>query len=80
MVNLFLPNGDSFQGISRLIGNRLDDKEFLIGMSVINKGYFEITNVNSKTTMSFRFPSVVRINFQKEYEKSVKEEEINRRQ
>lgn len=50
-------------------------------MSIINKGDFAITNVNKKTTMSFRSPSVARINFVTEYEKARKEEEeINRRQ
>lgn len=81
LVNLFLSNGDSFEGISTLVGNKLADDEFIIGMSIINKGDFAITNVNKKTTMSFRSPSVARINFLTEYEKARKEEEeINRRQ
>lgn len=81
LVNLFLSNGDSFEGISTLVGNMLADDEFIIGMSIINKGDFAITNVNNKTTMSFRSPSVTRINFVTEYEKAKEEEEeINRRQ
>jgi len=81
LVNLFLPNGDSFMGESTLVGSTLADDEFIIGMSIINKGDFAITNVNNKTTMSFRTPSVARINFEVEYEKAKKEkEEINRRQ
>lgn len=81
LINLFLPNGDSFKGISALVGDRLEDDECLIGMSIINKGDFAITNVNNKTTMSWRCPSVERINFQSDYEKAFKEqEEINRRQ
>jgi len=81
LVNLFLPNNDAFIGISTLVGSTLADNEFIIGMSIINKGDFAITNVNNKTTMSFRSPSVARINFETEYEKAKKEkEEINRRQ
>jgi hypothetical protein len=81
LVNLFLPNGDSFEDISALVGSSLADDEFIIGMSIINKGDFAITNVNSKTTMSFRSPSVARINFETEYKKAIKEEEeINRKQ
>jgi hypothetical protein len=81
LINLFLPNGDSFEDISTLVGNRLAEDEFIIGMSIINKGDFAITNVNNKTTMSFRSPSVARINFQLDYEKALAEEEaINRKQ
>ena len=81
LVNVFLPNGDSFEGMSTLVGNRLADDEFIIGMSIINKGDFAITNVNSKTTMSFRSPSVARINFQAEFDKAkIEDEEFRRRQ
>lgn len=75
LVNLFLPNDDSFEGVSTLVGSNLEEDEFIIGMSIINKGDFAITNVNSKTTMSFRSPSVARINFETDFEKALKEEE-----
>jgi predicted aspartyl protease len=35
----------------------------LIGMNVINKGDFAITNFQDKTTMSFRVPSLQKIDF-----------------
>jgi len=35
----------------------------LIGMNVVNKGDFAITNYHGKTTMSFRVPSVQKIDF-----------------
>ena len=80
LVNIFLPNGDLFEGISTLVGSNIAEDEFVIGMSIINKGDFAITNVNNKTTMSFRSPSVARINFELDYEKAKEEqEEINRR-
>lgn len=44
-------------------------------MSIINKGDFVITNVNNKTTLSYRSPSVTRINFEKEYASAKLEEE-----
>ena len=44
-------------------------------MNIINKGDFAITNVNNCTAMSFRTPSVARINFENDYKKAVKEEE-----
>jgi hypothetical protein len=81
LVNIFLPNEDSFEGVSALVGSNLADDEFIIGMSIINKGDFAITNVHNKTTMSFRCPSVARINFEIEYKKAKEEEEnINGRQ
>lgn len=78
LVNIFLPNGDSFEGISTLVGTNLLENEFIIGMSIINKGDFAITNVNNKTTMSFRVPSIQRINFESDFEKAkLEEEKIN---
>jgi hypothetical protein len=35
----------------------------LIGMNIINKGDFAITNFQGKTTMSFRIPSKQKIDF-----------------
>jgi|ERR1017187_1749776 hypothetical protein len=37
--------------------------EFLIGMDVISKGDFAISNFQGQTTMSFRVPSIQRIDF-----------------
>ena len=49
-------------------------------MSVINKGDFAVTNVNSKTTMSYRVPSIERINFVSIKEKAYQElAELNRK-
>ncbi len=40
-----------------------DSIHFLIGMNVINLGDFAITNYGGKTVMSFRIPSLQRIDF-----------------
>lgn len=45
--------------------NVSDDKQpqLLIGMDIIGMGDFAVTNVNEKTTLSFRVPSVKEIDF-----------------
>jgi predicted aspartyl protease len=40
-----------------------DSCEFLIGMDVISKGDFAITNFQDKTVMTFRIPSIQKIDF-----------------
>ncbi|MBE0676857.1 MAG: SEC-C domain-containing protein, partial [Bacteroidales bacterium] len=40
-----------------------DAAEFLLGMDVINRGDFSITNLLGKTVMSFRVPSLQTIDF-----------------
>jgi len=42
------------------------DFECLIGMDIIGAGDFAVTNLNGKTTMSYRYPSQARIDFVKE--------------
>lgn len=44
------------------------DADILIGMDVITKGDFCITNYNGQTVMSFRFPSLETIDYCKEVE------------
>lgn len=81
VLNIFLPNGASFEVISALVGENIAEDEILLGMNIINKGDFAITNANQSTSMSYRTPSVVRINFENEYKKAVIEEEaFERRQ
>ncbi len=38
----------------------------LIGMDIISRGDFAVTNKDGKTTFSFRLPSVAKIDFVKE--------------
>lgn len=64
-VNLFLPNQVAFKFI-RVTEGILGDADILIGMDVITKGDFAVTNFNGKTTFSFRCPSHKEIDFVKE--------------
>ncbi len=67
-VNIVLPNNVVLP--SMLVSCcELDDIDMLIGMDVIGKGDFAITNVGRKTTFSFRVPSVETIDFVKEQNK-----------
>jgi predicted aspartyl protease len=43
-----------------------DSSEILIGMDVISKGDFAITNFQGQTVMTFRVPSILRMDFREE--------------
>ena len=64
-INIMLPMG---VGISSLLVScsDLDGPDVLIGMDVITKGDFAVTNVNGKTTFSFRIPSLETIDYMKD--------------
>lgn len=64
-VNIFLPNNVNFAMVP-VTGNDLGDVDMLIGMDIISKGDFSVTNVDGKTTFSFRIPSMERIDYVKE--------------
>ena len=64
-INLFLPNQVGFQFIRVTEGN-LNGTDLLIGMDIINKGDFAITNFGGKTKFSFRVPSSTEIDFVEE--------------
>ena len=64
-VNILLPNGVNFAMVP-VTGNDLGDVDMLIGMDIISKGDFSVTNVDGKTTFSFRIPSMERIDYVKE--------------
>ena len=71
LVNIVLPDGVMVPHVRvtevHLIpdDNVSDDKQpqLLIGMDIIGFGDFAVTNVNGKTTFSFRIPSVREIDF-----------------
>ncbi len=69
-VNLFLPNQVAFKFI-RVTEGVLGDADVLIGMDIITKGDFSVTNFNGKTTFSFRVPSLKEIDFNKESNSTV---------
>ncbi len=62
VINIHLPMG---VGVAQLpvTGNDLGDIDMLIGMDVISKGDFAVTNVGGITTFSFRIPSQETIDY-----------------
>ena len=67
LVNFWLPNKVVMMGIpvskGKLPGSEAD---VLVGMDIINKGDFAVTNWGSRTKFSFRIPSRADIDFVKE--------------
>ncbi len=64
-INLFLPNQVGFQFI-KVTEGVLNGTDLLIGMDIISRGDFAISNFAGKTTFSFRVPSTKRIDFVEE--------------
>ncbi len=64
-INLILPNTVGFSTLTVTEGI-LRNADVLIGMDVITKGDFSITNVNNNTVFTFRYPSIKEIDYTKE--------------
>lgn len=62
LVNIVLPNKLGFFGV-RVTKGELRDAGMLIGMDIINRGDFAVTNKNGVTKFSFRTPSSANIDF-----------------
>lgn len=62
LINLILPNGVGFENLAVTQGN-IAGTDLLIGMDVINKGDFAVTNYENQTTFTFRIPSIEKIDF-----------------
>ncbi len=67
--NLRLPNQVVVMGIPVARGS-FGDADVLIGMDVITKGDFAVSNWDGKTSFSFRVPSLGEIDFVKEEDRS----------
>ena len=65
-VDFGLPNGVTVKNVLVSCANLGSDIDILIGMDIIKHGDFAITNTNSKTTFSFRTPSIQEIDYVKE--------------
>lgn len=63
LVSIFLPNKVVFGQLRVTEGEVFGQTDVLIGMDIISQGDFAVTNVEGKTTHSFRIPSVERIDF-----------------
>lgn len=68
-INLFLPNQVAFQFI-KVTEGVLNGTDLLIGMDIISRGDFAVTNFGGKTTFSFRVPSTQKIDFVDEFKNS----------
>lgn len=64
-IGLVLPNGIAFP-MPNVAQTELTGIDVLIGMDIINRGDFAVTNRNGKTMFSCRFPSMTAIDFQSE--------------
>lgn len=67
-VNLALFSNLHFPDVAVVLG-KLTDTDLLIGMDIINRGDFAVSNRDGATTFSFRIPSVESFDFVKEDEK-----------
>ncbi|MCM1730892.1 SEC-C metal-binding domain-containing protein [Bacteroides uniformis] len=69
LITVMLPNG---VGIKNVRFTECSEQEgafgVIIGMDIITRGDFAISNVNGETTFSFRLPSIRTIDFVKEGE------------
>ncbi len=65
VINLILPNKVIFPLVKVTVG-KLTGFDVLIGMDIINKGDFSITNVTGNTVFSFRYPSIKEVDYVKE--------------
>ncbi|MFY9610662.1 MAG: SEC-C metal-binding domain-containing protein [Blastocatellia bacterium] len=75
LVNLYLPNGAAIYGVP--VSECTDTAHFgaIIGMDIIAMGDFSITNVNRKTIVSFRIPSIATVDYVADVKKLKAEQE-----
>ena len=62
-INLFFPAEGAWIKELEVLACDLDDNDMIIGMDTITQGDFAITNKDSQTWFSFRFPSEEHIEF-----------------
>jgi predicted aspartyl protease len=62
-ANIELQSGIRISGLNVTSGSLMDGTECLIGMDILNMGDLAVTNFDGKTCVSFRIPSVQRIDF-----------------
>ena len=65
LVNVWLPNKVIIYNVKVALGQLIGNAEVLIGMNIISRGDFAVTNKGGKTVFSFRLPSVECIDFVK---------------
>jgi len=68
-ASIFLPNHVYFPQL-RVIEGTISEADVLIGMDIITRGDFAVTNSDGRTTFSYRWPSTKRIDFVEESRKA----------
>lgn len=63
LVNIRLSNAVEIYNLRVTEGKLRGRTNVLVGMDIMNKGDFAVTNYNGKTVFSFRIPSTERIDF-----------------
>lgn len=71
LVNIYLPNNVAFSNV-RVTKAKLLEADLLVGMNIINRGDFAVTNKNGDTKFSFRYPSQTHIDFVEEHNAATK--------
>ncbi len=67
LVSIMLPNGMGFRNVTVTEVELVGKYNLLIGMDIIGTGDFAVTNLGGKTVFSFRCPSMIHIDFVKEF-------------
>lgn len=67
LVNMGLPNQVGFMHLQVTKANLGANADVLIGMDIISQGDFTVTNKGAVTVFSYRYPSVVHIDFVREH-------------
>ena len=66
-VSIELPDGILFPRIQAIHGEVEDSRiHVVIGMDIIGRGDFAVTNLNGRTVFTYRYPSVKVIDFEQE--------------
>ncbi len=65
LLNIMLPNEVGIPQLKVSKGVLFGGFDVLIGMDILNRGDFSLTNKDGKTTFSFRYPSIECIDFVK---------------
>jgi hypothetical protein len=64
ILNILLPNNVMIAGVPVIqCENIVGDFGAIIGMDIICRGDFSVTNVGERTAMSFRFPSIATVDY-----------------
>jgi len=63
LINIILPNNVGISGVRATEGIMAGDSEVLIGMDIIGRGDFAVTNFRKKTAFTFRMPSIEKVDF-----------------